>query len=137
VFICSLLLFCGDAHVNPGHVRFPCGICKKSVTSSHRALLCDTCSCWYHIRCARVSPALYSHYLSLLDFAWHCPTCLFNLLPGEGVFIEHDELQQVQDISCIDIIPSTMETLESAPDGIQLIHHNVQGLLSKSTEIAH
>ena len=32
--------------------------------------------------------------------------------------------------------PSTIEALESSPDGIQLIHHNIQRLLSKSTEIA-
>jgi len=58
-------------------------------------------------------------------------------LPGEDAFIEHDELHQVQDSSCADVIPSTMEALESAPDGIQLIYHNVQGPLSKSAEIVH
>ena len=35
-------------------------------------------------------------------------------------------------------IPSaTTEALESAPDELQLIHHNVQGLISKSIEMAH
>ena len=81
---------------------------------------------------------LYSQYLSLSEFSWHCPTCLFNVLPDENAFNDLDEsMQQSQDVSHDASIPSTIEVLESAPNGLQLIHHNVQGLISKPTETAH
>lgn len=105
-FICSLLFLCGDVHANPGPIEFPCGICKKSVNSNHRALLCDLCNFWHHIRCARVSSDLYSHYLSLSQFAWHCPTCLFNLLPDEDVFNDLDESMHRAQMHCMMILLS-------------------------------
>ena len=37
--LCLLLLFCGDIEVNPGPVRFPCGVCNKSVRSNQLGIL--------------------------------------------------------------------------------------------------
>lgn len=46
-------------------------------------------------------------------------------------------MQLVQDVSHDEILQlSTVVTLEPAPDGIQLIHHNVLQQLSKFTGIA-
>ena len=36
---------------NPRMVAFPCGVCKRSVASNHRAFQCDICNSWIHIKC--------------------------------------------------------------------------------------
>ena len=43
-FFCLLLLLCGDIQANPGPVRYPCSVCKKSVKCNQKALLCDGCA---------------------------------------------------------------------------------------------
>ena len=60
-------------------------------------------------------------------------------MPDENVFNDSKEsVDWDQDTSYDDVIPSAITVaLESAPGGLQLIHHNVQGLISKSTELAH
>ena len=128
-----LLLLCGDVPLNPGPVnypaKFPCGICTRNVNSNHRSLLCDLCDKWIHIHCARVTPATYHQYQSQPEFAWVCPVCLFEQLPNT---VDEDSYLQ----SGLDHGPSTLDVLRSSPGGIQLIHHNVQGLESKLPEIS-
>ena len=48
--ICSLLFISGNVHTNPGPVQFPCGICKRSVSKNHSAVMCDACDLWYRTR---------------------------------------------------------------------------------------
>ena len=135
--ICSLLFLSGNVHVNPGPVQFPCGTCGRSVNKNHRALMCDGCDLWYHIGCVGVGGCEYSRNLSLSDLNWLCPVCLFSELPGNDVLSvdvdtknTSDALQQI-DVDIMDVIENV-----PASDGVQLIHHNVQGLLSKVTKIA-
>ena len=53
-----LLLLAGDVEVNPGPkagVRHPCGVCSKAVRSNQKAILCEVCYCWLHVRCIGMS----------------------------------------------------------------------------------
>jgi hypothetical protein len=55
-----------DVNINPGPRRgsarvafkHPCSICYRSVAKTHRAVLCDSCDLWSHIKCTSVSPTI-------------------------------------------------------------------------------
>lgn len=60
----------------------PCGYCNKAVAKNHRALQCDNCNFWFHIKCNNISPAKYSIYLDEENNeTWVCNECLYLLLP--------------------------------------------------------
>ena len=42
-------------------VKFPCGICNKTVKSNHKAIQCDSCDLWIHIGCNDILDAEYEH----------------------------------------------------------------------------
>ena len=48
------------------HIRFPCGICNKSVMNNQKAIECDTCGKWIHIKCNGTSNDKYEE-LKLLN----------------------------------------------------------------------
>ena len=60
----SLLLSSGDIALIPGPVNNPCAICLRLVASNYRALQCDDCQFWTHIRCGDVTTALYTYYVN-------------------------------------------------------------------------
>ena len=31
--------------------NYPCSVCSKNVNTTHRAICCDVCDQWVHIRC--------------------------------------------------------------------------------------
>ncbi len=73
----SLLIFVsGDIHSNPGPIQNPCGICKKPVANNHRALECESCFYWVHIKCGGITPKQYEHFKYNTHLTWECPNCL-------------------------------------------------------------
>jgi hypothetical protein len=69
-----LLILSGDIAQNPGPTKFPCGTCSKPVAKNHRAVLCEVCNYWSHIKCAGILPKEYELLQSSMD-AWICETC--------------------------------------------------------------
>ena len=48
--VLMFLLQCsGDVELNPGMVKYPCGMRGKPVAKNHRALCCDICIKWLHM----------------------------------------------------------------------------------------
>ena len=100
-----------------------------------KALLCDTCSKWFHIECIRVSPDDYDHYCTLIEFNWSCLLCLFDVLPPDNVCDSSTDFELAT--------PHFDDTLLLPEDlfcgsftaSLRVVHHNVLGLLSKFTEI--
>ena len=134
--ICFLLFISGNVHTNTGPVQFPCGICKRSVNKSHRAVMCDAYDLWYHIKCADISCSEYSQYSSLLDFNWLCALCLFDELLSSEIFSldsdGHNESTASQQFEA-DVLGAIEHSQPC--DSVWLIHHNVQGLLLKVIEV--
>jgi len=72
------LLTSGDVSLNPGPCSNPpkCSVCSRTVARNHRALNCDLCEKWCHIRCGNVKPSDYKNLQRLTTFDWSCPRCL-------------------------------------------------------------
>ena len=126
-----LLLLGGDIHCNPGPVRYPCGVCRRSVACTHKGLQCDACINWFHIKCVAVTPTQHETFCDSEEFSWQCPGCLLSHLPsGEDSSLSLlDASQSSYDLS----LP--IDLFQGPCEGVRLIHHNVQGLNSKLTEI--
>ena len=75
LFAFLILLMCGDVETNPGPVRFPCGVCEKPVATNQRAMQCDSCDSWVHIKCDRMSTAEYNLFAKHQWLAWECWKC--------------------------------------------------------------
>ena len=80
-----LLLLAGDVEVNPGHVRYPCTMCKKAVKSNQRGILCDRCELWSHARCCAVDASQYERLGQNENEEWLCPSCISAELPFADV----------------------------------------------------
>ena len=54
-----------------------CGICYKRVNCNHKAIQCDNCNCWIHIKCNYVTPAQYENMIDSNE-SWICKNCYPN-----------------------------------------------------------
>ena len=45
--------------------RYPCGACNKNVSERSKAIQCDSCNYWNHIRCDEITPYSYEKLLKL------------------------------------------------------------------------
>ena len=61
-------------------INFPCGICGKPVNSSHKAIQCDICDFWIHIKCNGLSANEYAS-LQISSEVWFCTKCVSDNLP--------------------------------------------------------
>ena len=138
--LCLLVsVLCGDIHTNPGPVRYPCGICKRSVATTHKGLLCDLCNSWFHIVCVNVTVDVYESFRRKNDFDWQCPACLFSHLPLLDIVNDNDLLSEGSGVNCespVDSLPLPIDAFQPASTGLRVVHQNVQGLSSKMPEIA-
>lgn len=70
-----LLLLSGDISLNPGPIRFPCGICEKPVRSNQHGLQCDGCDTWSHRNCLSMLKAEYVRLSNSME-SWFCKNCI-------------------------------------------------------------
>ena len=61
-------------------INIPCGLCGKSVNSNHKAVQCDICNFWIHIKCNGLTANDYES-LKLSDDPWFCNNCTNEALP--------------------------------------------------------
>ena len=58
------------------NLKFPCSICNSSVMKNQKAVQCDTCNLWAHIKCDGTSEATYNKMLENADNEpWQCLVC--------------------------------------------------------------
>ena len=75
-FYFSCLLLCRDVSLNPGPVKYLCGICDQSVKSNQRGIQCDYCDTWFHVNCINLNPIIYEA-LANTSCIWECDQCGF------------------------------------------------------------
>ena len=131
-FFQFLIILSGDVSLNPGPVRHPCSSCLKPVAKNHRAILCDNCDLWAHIKCENISTEIYAEMAnSNKQLNFICSSCILNQLPFPEGFMINDEESQVtstqKDFSFPD---DDMDELKNTR-GLKIAHLNTNGLLSK------
>ena len=70
-------------------ISFPCKICEKAVAKNHRAVKCDNCDLWVHIKCNKINKQTYN-LLMEDNTTWFCIDCTKSILPFNG--IDNNEL---------------------------------------------
>ena len=82
-------------------MKFPCGICNKSVKNNHKAIQCDSCDLWIHIVCNDISDAEYE-CLKTEDDPWYCLVCFlkYNLNNVPFTRCDNSELNNVPFTRC-------------------------------------
>jgi len=59
---------------------FPCTVGKLNVHNNHRAIFCDSCHNWAHLKCSSFTRLEYSAMFKSND-GWFCSTCLASIFP--------------------------------------------------------
>ena len=123
----------GDISTNLGPSKFPCSFWCCNVNSNHKSQQCDSCYSWSHNKCGGVSQRVYGELKWKIEFSWQCPSCLFSELQSFDAF---EDSFDVKGGSSVDYSSASVgKVIKISSKGIQLIHHNVQGLLSKLPEL--
>ena len=70
--------------------RYPCGSCGKNVSERFKAIQCECCNYWNHIRCDQITPYDYEKMLKLpkcqRDQIIHfCKTCKEDNIPFQKI----------------------------------------------------
>ena len=60
--------------------RFPCRICAKNVHGKDKAVQCDLCELWIHIKCNKLNYLDY-RYLQNCDESWYYIGCCSTIFP--------------------------------------------------------
>ena len=64
----------------PKCVKNPCSICKFRVHNNHKAIFCNICHLWTHLKCTPLSLSEYNDLTHSHD-DWYCPSCLSDTFP--------------------------------------------------------
>lgn len=77
------LITSGDICPNPGPATSAnkCPVCQRTIAINHRAISCDKCDLWCHMKCGKVSAREYKQTQNTHGLNWMCPVCLANVLP--------------------------------------------------------
>ncbi|XP_065642723.1 uncharacterized protein LOC136074345 [Hydra vulgaris] len=82
--------------------------CNKLVAESHRAILCDFCSCWVHAKCSQVNKSSYN--LLVEDSSdWFCSDCIIKNMP----FSILSDFELSLTFSCQTLPTNILNSLES------------------------
>lgn len=89
-------------------IKHPCSICEKSVAENHKAIKCDECQCWSHIKCNYVKLSEYEQKIGKNE-SWICLKCIPSVLPFTQVSTEHLKLSFQGKDSVVDGIDTGTE----------------------------
>ena len=87
------LILSGDICVNPGPEQ--CSVSSKTVARNHRAVSCDKCDSWCHLKCGNVLRKEYQTFLQMESFDWICPPCCSTTLPLSNICYNIDHGRHV------------------------------------------
>ena len=65
---------------NMKNPKFPCRICTKNVHDKDKAVQCDLCELWIHIKCNNLNYLDY-RYLQNCDESWYYIECCSTIFP--------------------------------------------------------
>ena len=104
-----------------------CRSCHKTVGANERAISCDLCKRWTHLKCSDMATKTYNQNKNK-EFPWVCNTC-------RTPEVLHKDKLDIRKLTK-DQIPITNESLqERNPNKFLLLHYNCRSYLSKFEEI--
>lgn len=76
LYLILILLLSGDLEINPGpKIKYPCGVCAKSVRNNQDSIQCDQCDDWTHRTCLKMSKETFQKYVEDEESKFSCPSC--------------------------------------------------------------
>ena len=60
--------------------KYPCQICCNPVAKNHKAIQCDKCQLWDHVKCNKINDQTYN-LLKEDERTWYCISCSKDLVP--------------------------------------------------------
>ena len=107
-----------------------CRKCFKEVRVHHRAVLCDQCDMWIHLKCCDMTTTIYNKNKHKQNFKWVCNICrVSEAIPNSGKFSRNKCSQ--------DELPETFDELkkEMKKNEEIMIHLNARSIVEKGDEI--
>ena len=94
----------------PDCVKNPCSICKFRVHNIHKAIFCNICHFWTHMKCTSLSLSEYND-LTNSDCDGFCTNCLADMFPFDHFENGTDFLLALLDFqSSLNLDSSIMES---------------------------
>ena len=109
--------------------KYLCGICYKEVKTYNRAILCDTCDTWSHLKCTDVSVKLYNHFTHLTSFQWNCVKCRKD----EQIITEKFDITKFKTSE----LPDSYSYVKSTNKELVIIHMNCRSMINKREELEY
>ena len=126
-------------------------VCQKNVRSYNRAIECDVCRHWCHIKCGEISLREYRRLQNIQNFDWTCPSCIStlrtlpfadisNLDPSDGSFTSHGddsctEPASQQTLASEDYLENLSKILNYSFKDLRVAHLNICSLRYKIDEL--
>ena len=108
----------------------PCRICLKSVHRNHKAIQCDICDQWIHIKCNNLDNTNYN-VLKNSTNPWFCATCTADAIPFQNLNNEQFFLNSKN----ISINSDTFSQLKlNTSENIQNLLNEFNNLTTNKTE---
>ena len=107
-----------------------CRKCARPVQENHKAILCDKCTRWIHLRCSDCPPALYKKYQDQRTFNWICNCCR-----------ERDEVNNTFEIFNRSValkeedLPATLQEIKIKKTEKLILHYNCRSVVNKIDEL--
>ena len=111
---------------------YPCSVCKKSVLNQHKAICCDHCNQWVHIKCNNLNDFDYN-LLKSKNENWYCilytPKIFLFCQINERVSIPKGNLNKPTDA-----FVNLMNQLDNFPDDEKENELNLPNCKYKDTD---
>ena len=138
------LLTSGDISLNPGpdNNSLKCSVCSRTIARNHRALSCDQCDKWCHIKCGNVKPNDFKSLQRLAFFDWTCPRCpqpteTFASIPQSESLNASSHPISTNNSTDSQLEEDPFHTLKQSvgDKNLKIGHLNINGLLNKLREV--
>ena len=115
--------------------KYPCKVCSKGVTSRSKAVSCDSCQQWTHIKCSGfITTQKYDSMVSdNSDFSFACCSCTFMDLPFHNEDTDNCWSQTGNTKLPSSADPEHFQCFRRK--GLHFLHMNARALLPKMSEL--
>lgn len=104
-----------------------CRACHQNIGIRQKAISCDNCTCWTHLKCSDMSPKTYK-YNENKEFNWACNTCR---TPEEVV----EEKADLNRLNPEQLPIANSELSQNVTKDFLILHYNCRSIRNKSEEI--